>query len=213
MIEDVLDAVQVADIVAIAPVMDDRADLLVSLNPPQLPRDAVRQQMRPAEAPLHLRRRLESERRERLGEGGEVEYRLRLEAVKRHREPRRGVGQPAEAAMDVRAGAAQGAVFELQIDRIELPDRPADLLHLTIGQFLHARVRVAHQVLVQVEDRDIEDVVELTPHRGGVRGNAAKFAAGRDDRQRFLARRRTGDRGGPAGAMRDSGAECECRHS
>ena len=49
-IEDLPDAVQVSDIVAIAPVVDDRADLLVSLDPPELPRDAVRQQMRPAEA-------------------------------------------------------------------------------------------------------------------------------------------------------------------
>ena len=138
-----------------------------------------------------------------LAKARDVECRLRLQAVKRHREPRRGIGQPAEAAIDVRAGTAQGAVFELQIDRVELPDRPADLLHLTIGEFAHPRVRVAHQILVQIEDRDIEDIVQLAPQRGGVRGDAAKLAAGRDDRQRFLARRGTRDRGGSFGAKRD----------
>ena len=73
MIEHVSDAVQVSDIVAITPVMNDRADLLVALDPPELPRDAMRQQMRPAEACMHLRRRFEPERRERLGEGAAIE--------------------------------------------------------------------------------------------------------------------------------------------
>ena len=162
---------------------------------------------------VHLRRRLEPERRERLGEGAGVECRLHLQAVKRHREPRRGIGQPAEAAIDVRAGTTQGAVFELQIDRIELPDGPADLLHLAIGEFAHPRVRVAHQILVQIEDGDIEDIVQLAPQRGGIRGDAAKLAAGRDDRQRFLARRGTRDRDEARSARNaTAGAECERRH-
>ena len=73
-IEHVSDAVEVADIVAITPVMDDRADLLVALNPPELPRDAVRQADAPGgSSACMLRRRLEPERRERFGKGRRVE--------------------------------------------------------------------------------------------------------------------------------------------
>jgi len=39
----------------------------------ELPRDAIRQQMRPAEACMHVSRRLKPERRERFGEGRRVE--------------------------------------------------------------------------------------------------------------------------------------------
>jgi len=37
-IEHVSDAVKIADVVAITAVMDNRADLLVALDPPELPR-------------------------------------------------------------------------------------------------------------------------------------------------------------------------------
>src|SRR4051794_22662869 len=71
-IEDLPDAVQVPDVVAIPPVVDYRVDLLVVLNSPELLRDAVRQQVRAAEAGIHLRRCLEPERRERPGKGARV---------------------------------------------------------------------------------------------------------------------------------------------
>jgi len=81
--------------------------------------------------------------------------------MERDRQPRRRIGQPAEAAADVGGIATQRAVLELQVDEIERLKGLADLLDVAVGELADATVPAAQQILVEVENRDVENVVEL----------------------------------------------------
>ena len=81
-------------------------------------------------------------------------------------------------------------MFELQIDGVEPPDLAADFLDVPVCELADAAMRVAQQVRVEIEHRDVEGIAQLSPQRRGVGGDAAQLAAGRDDREAFLARRR-----------------------
>ena len=87
------------------------------------------------------------------------------------------------------AVAAQRAMFELQVDDVEPPDRAADFLDVPVRELADAAMRAAQQVLVEIEHGDVESIAQLAPQRRGIGGDAAQLAAGRDDREAFLARR------------------------
>src|SRR5713101_6405931 len=67
------------------------------------------------------------------------------------RQARRRLGDPAEPPVDVAAVAAQSAMFELQVDDVEPPDRVADFFDVPVCQFANAAMRAAQQVLVEIE--------------------------------------------------------------
>ncbi len=83
--------------------------------------------------------------------------------------------------------AAQRAVFELQVDDVEPPDRVADFLDVSVRELANAAMWAAQQVLVEFEQGDVEALAQLALQRSGVGADAAQRAASRDDREAFLA--------------------------
>ena len=82
MIEHPLDAIEVFDIVAVPPVVDDGADLLLALETAQLSRDAVRQPASSAKARQDAVGLVELECRYRLGESPRPKTWRRQQRVK-----------------------------------------------------------------------------------------------------------------------------------
>jgi len=85
--------------------------------------------------------------------------------------------------MDVVAVATQGAVLELQIDGVKLPDLTANVENVPVTEFSDAAMRAAQQVLVEVEYCDFEDIAELLFQTAGVRRNPAQIAVARNQRE------------------------------
>ncbi len=213
MVEDKPDAIEARRVIAVAAIVDDRAHLLLALHAAQLAGDPVGQQTRSIEVRLQAGGGLELARRQRLHKTGNVEMRRHQEGVEGHRQSRRRRGEPAEPPVDVAAMAAQRAMFELQVDDVEPPDRVADFLDVPVCQLANAAMRAAQQVLVEIEHGDVEGIAQLAPQRSGVGGDAAQPAAGRDNREAFLARRRRRELAEALLARRGGGAERSHRHS
>src|SRR5580700_4758147 len=158
-IEDIVDPVKVSGIVEVASVMNDRADLFYPLQVAQMAGDAMGQTPIAHEVALQTMGGSQVEAQQRPGKARAIESRRLQQRMKGDRQPRRCVGEPAEAPVDIAAMPAERAVFELQVYRIERGDRTANFLDLLVSQQAHAPMRAAHKVLVKIEDRDIECVV------------------------------------------------------
>jgi hypothetical protein len=85
--------------------------------------------------------------------------------------------------MNVATVASQSAVLELQVDGVVFSYRSADVLDMTVPEFPDSAVSAAQQILVQVENRDIEDLVQLFFQAARVGGYPAQIVMARNQRQ------------------------------
>src|SRR5580704_8851166 len=173
--------------------MDDDADRFVPLCAPQTLSDPQRELAVSREADFDLRGGPPVEGYDGLGEIGNGKGRRAPQRVECHREAWCGIDEPREAAEDIDRGTTERAMFELQVDRVEIGDLAANLLDMPVAQRPHARVLAAQQVLVEIEDADVEYIGELAFERLGVGGDAAQLIAGRDNREALASRRQYGD--------------------
>src|SRR6516165_11158232 len=95
--------------------------------------------------------------------------------VKCHRKPRRRADDPIETTKDIAAAAAQCPMFQLEIDRVVVPDLATDRLDVSVAKSSDAAVGTAQQKLVQLEHGHVKNVAELSFETAGVGGDAAQI--------------------------------------
>src|SRR5205814_7671681 len=170
--------VEVFGVIEIAPVMDERADLLQLLTSAQSASDAAGQKSMSAISRVTLFGCSPPQAQQRLDEALGIKARRCQQGMERHRQTRCRCCKPAETTVDVDCALTESAVFELQIDGIEAGDFFADVLDVFVSQFADTAMRAAQQVLVEVERGYVECLAELPAERRGIRGHPAQLAAG-----------------------------------
>jgi hypothetical protein len=84
--------------------------------------------------------------------------------------------------MDILAGPAQCAVFQLQIDAIVIPYLTAGVLDVPVGEFSDAAVGAAQQILIEVKYSNIEYIAQLFFQTSRIGRDAAQIIASRNQR-------------------------------
>src|SRR5205085_7502667 len=165
--------------------MHDQRDGLEALSAPQPAGQPSGQQVLAIILRLHGNRPCEIAL-QNLSEVLPVIERLALEhRVECHREPRSGAQEPRKPPMNVVAVSAQCAMLELQIDRVVLSYFEAYIQNVRIAEFSDAAMRAAEQILIQVEYRNLENVIQLLLQTTRISRDSAQIVVGRNQGQPF----------------------------
>src|SRR5260370_9836230 len=85
----------------------------------------------------------------------------RAPRVECHRKRRSGREYPGKPPMNVVAISAQCAMLELQIDGLVVSYFTAYIQNVPVAEFSDAAMRAAQQILIQVEYRNLENIIQL----------------------------------------------------
>ena len=139
--------------------MHDQSDWFEALRAPNPAGQSRRQQVLAIVLRSHCNRSCEIAL-QNLSEVLPVIEGLALEhRVKRHREPRRGAQDPGKPTVNVAAVSAQCAMLELQIHRLVVSYFTTYIQNVAVAEFSDAAMRAAQQILIQVEYRNLENIV------------------------------------------------------
>ena len=133
MVENVVEVVEVAEVVRIAPVMRDRGDLFPALRATQMTRDPDRQNRVAAILGPDVADGPELQFEKRPGGARKIERFRHEEGVKGHRQARRRGDEHTETFADVLGVAPERAVLELQIDGVVARQGAADFLDVAVA--------------------------------------------------------------------------------
>jgi len=105
--------------------------------------------------------------------------------VERHREPGRGAQNPGKPPMNVVAISAQCAMLELQIDGLVVSYFTAYIQNVPVAEFSDAAMRAAQQILIQVEYRNLENIIQLLLQTTRISRDPAQIVVARNQGEPF----------------------------
>ena len=87
--------------------------------------------------------------------------------------------------MNVAAVSAQCAMLELQIDRLVVSYFTAYVQNVPVAEFSDAAMRAAQQILIQIEYRNLENIIQLLLQTTRISRDPAQIIVGRNQREPF----------------------------
>ena len=155
MMVDVVDPEHVAQQAGIALCMDDRMDRLGVLQPAQQAVGPLADRNTAAPSADGLKHLVEAPGDQAASDPRPVQGLVPQDGVEGDREHRRRLRQHPQTADDLAWGAAQRAVFQLDVHAVIGLQAGGQGLDMAVGEPLHPLMRAAQKVLVQIQHGDV----------------------------------------------------------